>query len=84
MNVDKNENDPQITQITQIIVWGWLLYYRGVKDILIGTTIFVDQAHPLIPDFNLWINLDFIRAYLRSSAVSSVFASIRGSALCSS
>jgi hypothetical protein len=58
-------------------------YNQEVKDILFDKTIFVDQAHPLIPDFNLcdprnlWTSSDFICVYLRSSAVSSVFAFIR-------
>jgi hypothetical protein len=59
-------------------------YYQAVKDILIGTTIFADQAHPVIPDFNVWINLDSICVHLRLVLYSRLFASIRGPALCSS
>jgi hypothetical protein len=59
-------------------------YYQAVKDILIGTTIFADQAHPVNSDFNLRINLDSICVHLRLVLYSRSFVSIRGSALCSS
>jgi len=68
-------------------------YKQGVKDILFDTTIFFDQSHPLIPDFNLcdprnlWISSDFISSicvHLRLVLCSCPFVSIRGSALCSS